>query len=518
MRSERKPNFRTKVYQSGSGSEWEDQGIGHCVYEQGVNGDPDMLVVKSETEERIILYSNVFTSKLFHQIRHTEIVWTAEDGTEMVLSFQDTYSCNIIWQSIQEGREKFKDNKIKQATPQSSNVSMPSQTQGTSASSELPDLQLYTLKQITKRIMSNLVIGRMNMINRVHSNDYINKLVVLFQSIDPKDPSYQMDVQNMFDFLLALLALKERRIIEKLIHNSNIYTVIQILEFDTASSLLKVNHRRQLRRAEKAKKLVEFRSEEVEDQIRKAIRLSYINSMLQQFNCWGETPHKLKEVMSLLDEMYHSSCNKIVKYIQDADYFLHQLFMLPKEDPKKQEDVMKYVIELYIMSQNMLPSEKDMLIKKMANFDLLDILVVGLNSGAPHISKNAAEAEKKKAAKKKAEEREAEEREAEKREAEKREAEKREAEEKVEEKEVEEVEAVQAEIAEVEVAGSRRKRSSSEAEVEDSDRPHKDIRLDEDKPEMPSQLTASSSQKRSSHDAGLEDDGRSQKGARLGRK
>ncbi|KAI8379011.1 component of IIS longevity pathway SMK-1-domain-containing protein [Blakeslea trispora] len=495
MRSERKPYFRTKVYHSGSRSEWEDQGIGHCVYEQGLDGDPDMLVVQSETEERIILYSNVFTSKLFHQMRHTEIVWTEEDGTEMVLSFQDTYSCNIIWQSIQEGRENFKDNKIKQATPQSSNVSMPSQTQGTRAPSELPDLQLYTLRQITEKIMRNLVTGRMNMINRVHSNDYINKLVVLFQSIDPKDPSYQMDVQNMFDFLLALLALKERRIIEKLIHDSNIYTVIQILEFDTASSQLKVNHRRQLRRAEKAKKLVEFRSEEVEDQIRKTIRLSYINSMLQQFNCWGETPHKLKDVMSLLDEMYHSSCNKIVKYIQDADCFLHQLFMLPKEDPKKQEDVMKYVIELYTMSQNMLPSEKDMLIKKMANFDLLDILVVGLNNGAPHISKNAAVMIDKF---KKIKEAEA-------------------AKKKAEEKEVEEVEVVQVEVAEVEVAGSRRKRSSSEAEVEESDRPHKDIRLDEDKPEMLSQLMASSLQKRSGHDAGLEDDGRPQKGARLGR-
>ncbi|KAI8369701.1 hypothetical protein BD560DRAFT_424049 [Blakeslea trispora] len=149
--------------------------------------------------------------------------------------------------------------------------------------------------------------------------------------------------------------------------------------------------------------------------------------------------------------MYHSSCNKIVKYIQDADYFLHQLFMPAKEDPKKQEDIMKYVIELCIMSKQ-------------------------------------AEAAEKEAAKKEAEEREA------------------------EAKEVEEVE-----VAQVEIAGSRRKRSSSEAEVEDSDRPHKDIRLDEDKSEMSSHPTASSSQKRSSRDAELEDDDRPQKGARLGR-
>ncbi|KAI8374854.1 component of IIS longevity pathway SMK-1-domain-containing protein [Blakeslea trispora] len=293
--------------------------------------------------------------------------------------------------------------------------------------------------------------------------DYVNKLVRLLQSIDPNDPIYQMDLQYMLDLLLALLALKDPQIVNTIIQDCNIYTVIQILESKEKDS--KVNHRRQLRKAENAKKLVEFRNEAIEQKIRQAIRLKYIESLLNQFNCWGSTPYKLKEITGMLVSMYFVNCNEILEFIQSSGFFLNQLFGLAKEDIRKKEDVLKFVIELHAMSRHMFPDRKEALFKKMLNFGLNDVLIFCIESNDIYLSTNAATMIKK--------------------------------------------------LRGMKLSQISRKRPHEDIEVTGNDKPRKGIRLEKDKTATASQSTASSSRKRSSRDAELEDVGRPPKGARL---
>ncbi|KAI8371033.1 component of IIS longevity pathway SMK-1-domain-containing protein [Blakeslea trispora] len=271
-----------------------------------------------------------------------------------------------------------------------------------------------------------------------------------------------MDLQNMLDLLLALLALKNKKIIDTITQDCNINTIIHILEFDTASSSFKVNHRRQLKKAENAKKLVEFKNEAIEQKIRQAIRLKYIESLLNQFNCWGSTPYKLKEIIGMLNNMYFVNCNEILEYIQSSDFFLNQLFKLAKEDIRKKEDVLKFVIELHAMSRHMFPDRKEALFKKMLNFGLNDVLIFGIESNDIYLSTNAATMVKK--------------------------------------------------LRKMKLSQVSRKRPREDDEVTGNDRPEKGIRLD---------VVAASGltkPKRSSTEAELEDDGRPSKGARVGPK
>ncbi|KAI8329358.1 hypothetical protein EDC96DRAFT_580080 [Choanephora cucurbitarum] len=220
MSSERRvPNFRAKVYQLQSDSNWEDMGTGNCIYEMGVEGDPDMLVVQSEENGRYILNSEVITGRFFQKQQETLIVWTDYTGKDLALSFQDSLGCDKIWQYIGEGRANIGEHMQPLIQIQTTNGLIP-----------LYDLQLSTLKETAEVILSFLPEEREKMISFIISSDCVNKLVKLFQSIDLKDPSSQMDTQNMFNLIFALMSLQERRIIDTITQSQNIYTIIYILE------------------------------------------------------------------------------------------------------------------------------------------------------------------------------------------------------------------------------------------------------------------------------------------------
>ncbi|KAM3582047.1 phosphatase 4, regulatory subunit [Umbelopsis sp. WA50703] len=58
-------SYRVKLYQLGENSNWEDKGTGYCTYVQ--NDDHAEFLVKSETDESILLQSRIEKNRLYQK-------------------------------------------------------------------------------------------------------------------------------------------------------------------------------------------------------------------------------------------------------------------------------------------------------------------------------------------------------------------------------------------------------------------------------------------------------------------
>jgi protein phosphatase-4 regulatory subunit 3 len=97
---------RVKVYQLNEDRQWDDRGTGHVQTHVDQTDGAVSLLVKSETDQQILLDSEIRQDTNYSKQQETLIVWS-EDNSDLALSFQERSGCEEIWEKIcnQQGRD-----------------------------------------------------------------------------------------------------------------------------------------------------------------------------------------------------------------------------------------------------------------------------------------------------------------------------------------------------------------------------------------------------------------------------
>ena len=92
--------FRVKVYTVKDSSEWVDCGTGHVKTNHDDQEEEVSLIVKAESDGKLILNSKIQSYKEYEKQQETLILWPEIDGSDIALSFQEKSGCDEIWEEI----------------------------------------------------------------------------------------------------------------------------------------------------------------------------------------------------------------------------------------------------------------------------------------------------------------------------------------------------------------------------------------------------------------------------------
>ena len=84
-----------KVYQLNEDRQWDDRGTGHVQVHMDASNDTCSLLVKSETDQSVLLDSEIRTDTNYSKQQETLIVWS-EDNSDLALSFQERSGCEEV--------------------------------------------------------------------------------------------------------------------------------------------------------------------------------------------------------------------------------------------------------------------------------------------------------------------------------------------------------------------------------------------------------------------------------------
>jgi hypothetical protein len=86
---------RVKVYQLNEDRQWDDRGTGHVQTHVDQTDGAVSLLVKSETDQQILLDSEIRQDTNYSKQQETLIVWS-EDNSDLALSFQERSGCEEV--------------------------------------------------------------------------------------------------------------------------------------------------------------------------------------------------------------------------------------------------------------------------------------------------------------------------------------------------------------------------------------------------------------------------------------
>ena len=313
---------RVKLFVLNDMHDWEDKGTGHVtvVFLEYLHGLA--LVVRSEDNGSVLLESRIESDRLYQKQDATLIVWD-ENEVEKALSFQEKQGCDDVWSKIREvqGRphemgevpdelshmEAFEDDQIFHNSQDTYSVDLPTCTVDNLAS--INDLLAKYAKPVIKKD---------GVVASIESEDYVRKLLELFQSCEKENDITSL--QNLYHIFKNLFLMNRTAILQIMLSDVCIMDVIGCLEHDpvlpTPSS-----HREFILRQATFKDVIPITNGELLSKIHLMYKMQYIQDAVLP------APSMFEEnLMNALGQYIQFQKIEIIEMIEKEDSFLIDLF------------------------------------------------------------------------------------------------------------------------------------------------------------------------------------------------
>ncbi|KAF9339710.1 Platinum sensitivity protein [Linnemannia elongata] len=311
--------MRVKVYRLSAGSQWIDQGTGHCSCEFNMDKSEGTLIVHSEdSDDKVLLSSRIRVGEdLYQRQQETLIVWSEDEGVDLALSFQEAEGCGEIWDNINEVQQHYAEDLF----------SDPSDVNGTGSGEyiTLPDPDISNLAEI-EHLIKEAQSGaneKEKLAAFIIMDSYIDKLFPILETCEDLD-NYA-DLHVLHDIMLGIVMLNDIAIIQHILKDEVILNCVAMLQYDSELGESKEEYREFLSRRSKYKQIVPINDPEVEQKIHQVFRLQYLrDTVLAQYMD--------ESLSSILGSLIFFHNIDIVNYIHGDRAFLRDLFGILKDD------------------------------------------------------------------------------------------------------------------------------------------------------------------------------------------
>ncbi|KAG0318593.1 Platinum sensitivity protein [Linnemannia gamsii] len=305
--------MRVKVYRLSAGSQWIDQGTGHCSCEFNMDKSEGTLIVHSEdSDDKVLLSSRIRVGEdLYQRQQETLIVWSEDEGVDLALSFQEAEGCGEIWDNINEVQQHYAEDLF----------SDPSDINGTGSGEyiTLPDPDISNLAEI-EHLIKEAQSGaneKEKLAAFIIMDSYIDKLFPILETCEDLD-NYA-DLHILHDIMLGIVMLNDIAIIQHILKDEIILNCVAMLQYDSELGESKEEYREFLSRRSKFKQIVPINDPEVEQKIHQVFRLQYLrDTVLAQYMD--------ESLSSILGSLIFFHNIDIVNYIHGDRAFLRDLF------------------------------------------------------------------------------------------------------------------------------------------------------------------------------------------------
>lgn len=304
---------RVKVYQLTESGEWDCKGTGNCSASIADDGEGEFVIIavlEEETDE-ILLEHRVHPEAQYNRQTATLLVWTdTEDDTELSLSFAETQRCEELFDLIMNHlskKGKLPPNMDGSAdTSSSGNSNLGAVSSSSSANGSLggvPNFSMPTLANLSeldeKINVTHTKVNGAGIADQILGAGYLQQLFSVFFAIeaDEEDDGEAVadgrekrikkiqEAQNMFNFVKGMFLLNDKKLLEVLLSEENILSVISCLEYDPLLSPLTTpsfrRHRDFLLQKAQLKQLaVKIENVEVISRIHLTYRMIYIRDVI----------------------------------------------------------------------------------------------------------------------------------------------------------------------------------------------------------------------------------------------
>ncbi|PVU89026.1 hypothetical protein BB561_005599 [Smittium simulii] len=259
---------RVKVYELSTQDSWKDLGTGYCsfVYE---NNSYKIKVLSEDEESKYILDNELILTEKYQKEQASLIVWTENGERDMALSFQDSESCQEIW-------EKIKKVQIENGYGSDSE----SDTKMDDSTNLLPDPSVANLSAIEEILARNSYAPnfRDKIAQFILKENYIDKLIGVLdtcESLDDVD-----DACTLYRLMKYIVLYNDSSIFEHIIKDERFNGFVGIMEYDPGFLDEKDKYREFLSNHLSFKEIVTIGDKEIENKIHQVFRLQYLKDVV----------------------------------------------------------------------------------------------------------------------------------------------------------------------------------------------------------------------------------------------
>lgn len=322
---------RVKVYELKE-NDWYDRGTGFCAG-QILDDEARILVESEDQPNRMLLETIISRDDGYQKQQDTLIVWTDVNGVDMALSFQEAEGCAAIWEFVRHCQQQLMsmaghDDSLSDDAFES-----------VSHSVCLPQPELGNLSEVEQvlRSSSTTQIGRDALSKFIIRDDYVMKLLPLVSIAE--DLESLPDLHRLCTIMKSLILLNDNAIIELVVSDNVISSVVGALEYDPEFPTHKANHRQYLNDRTRFKEVVPIKDPLILRKIRHTWRLQYLKDVVLARILDDPT-------FSVLNSLIFFNQVDIVQHLQENAAFLNELFglfSLGITDTARKDDAVRFI-------------------------------------------------------------------------------------------------------------------------------------------------------------------------------
>ncbi|XP_040857927.1 protein PPP4R3C isoform X3 [Ochotona curzoniae] len=199
---------RVRVYVMSEDKLWDNIGTGQVSIDYVERLQGVALVVRSETDDSLLLESKINLETPYKKLQGVLILWYEAENQGLALSFQDISGCREMWENICRIQGKDPSVNVTQPLPQSKEH-RPTERVDASPSIQLPDCEIDALEQIANLVTSALTspILRERLGRNLEHDNYIKKLLQLFRTCE--DQHNIQGLHRLYVIIKSILSLNK---------------------------------------------------------------------------------------------------------------------------------------------------------------------------------------------------------------------------------------------------------------------------------------------------------------------
>ncbi|XP_058514563.1 serine/threonine-protein phosphatase 4 regulatory subunit 3 [Ochotona princeps] len=362
--------YRVRVYVMSEDKLWDNIGTGQVSISYVERLQGVALVVRSETDDSLLLESKINLETPYKKLQGVLILWYEAENQGLALSFQDISGCREMWENI--CRIQGKDPSVNITQPlRQSKEDRPTERADAGRSIQLPDCEIDALEQIANLVTSALTspVLRERLGRNLEHDNYIKKLLQLFRTCE--DQHNIQGLHRLYVIIKSILSLNKTALLEILFSDECIMDVVGCLEYDPTLDEPK-RHREFLTQNAKFKEVVPITDSELKQKIHQTYRVQYIHDILLP------VPSVFEEnIFSTIAAFVFFNKVEIVSMLQKDEKFLFEVFAQMKDkttNDDKRRELLFFFKDFCAFSQTLEPDSKDMLFKTLTELGILPAL------------------------------------------------------------------------------------------------------------------------------------------------
>ncbi|XP_055987090.1 serine/threonine-protein phosphatase 4 regulatory subunit 3B-like [Sorex fumeus] len=350
--------------------EWVSLGSGYAIFSSAESNEGMFLLVRSETDNSVIMESKVCSTTCYQKLQGVLIIWSETDSGGVALSFQYPPTCQEFWETIcqAQGKDPCIENTQGLLIESKEQFDRLLRTRDVHMSA----CDIKKLKQIASlfKLVLPWPVCKQELALFLEDGGYIKRFLQLFQVCENRN-----DIEGLWHLhgvVKGMLFMDKTSLFEIMFSDEYIMDVLGCLEYDPALEEPK-KYREFLTQNAKFKDVVPTTNCILIQKIHQTYRMQYISDILSPL------PSIFEEKLPNLTNFISFNKFEIVTILKGDKNFLSQVFTLLKDQTAnndRRSELILFCREFCSFSETLQPRSKKALFNTLVESGIFPALKV----------------------------------------------------------------------------------------------------------------------------------------------